>query len=409
MTELLAPRSLNSAVETAESNLAELDVHVVDSVDVLAGMAEAWDSLLERDPDRSPYLTWEWISTWWKHFGGRGSLNILVLETRGDIVGIIPLWRYTSGVWPFKTQYLANLGAGTSDYGGAITLPGEENRCAEALVRYLREDPSAAGVIVQMSQIPGDGRFYRALRDVSTDRTGLRFAFRSGSACPYLRTDTPWDIYFQSRGKYLKRGIKKGLRKMGGEESVSFTEDYGVDLNSPSYRSLDAFYTARWGDEDAVEKAFFDEIAPLLAKRGWGVLTMVEHDGVPVSVVYSIKYGGRLHDLRRAFDLDYSRHGVGQIHMKYLSQMAFESGLQTYDLGRGEHEYKYAWASAKQSNYSLMIYAQGWATGSKIGLLKSVARFRRTVSRGLSGNIRLLRSRTKQTNAPGTKTKKSVS
>ena len=409
MTELLAPRSLNSAVETAESKLAELDVHVVDSVDVLAGMAEAWDSLLERDPDRSPYLTWEWISTWWKHFGNSGSLNVIVLEARGDLVGIIPLWRYTSGVWPFKIQYLANLGAGTSDYGGAITLPGEEKRCADAFVRYLLEDFAAAGVVVQLSQIPGDGRFCRALRDVSTNRTGLSFQFRAGSACPYVRTDVPWDDYFRARGKYLKRGIRKGTRKMGGEESVSFTEVSGIDLNSPSYRALDIFYTARWGDEDAVEKAFFNDVASLFAKRGWGVLTALEHEGVPISVVYSIKYGGRLHDLRRAFDLDYSKYGVGQIHMKHLSQMVFESDLRVYDLGRGEQEYKFAWASAKQSNYGLMIYQPSWVTNARLAVMKYVVRFRRTVGRGISGNIRLLRSRTKKTNAPGTKTKKSVS
>lgn len=45
-----------------------------------------WDDLLKRSIDNNVFLTWEWLSAWWKHYGA-GKRLLLVIVTEDDKPG----------------------------------------------------------------------------------------------------------------------------------------------------------------------------------------------------------------------------------------------------------------------------------------------------------------------------------
>ncbi len=37
----------------------------------LAALRGEWTALFDAAASPSPFLSWEWLHTWWRHFGGR--------------------------------------------------------------------------------------------------------------------------------------------------------------------------------------------------------------------------------------------------------------------------------------------------------------------------------------------------
>src|SRR5262245_6622158 len=81
-----------------------LAVDVVDDVSRFNELREEWIDLLRSSSANNPFLTWEWLNSWWTHLGARCRLQILTAR-RGDrrLVGVAPLIA-SRGRWPWLSQ-----------------------------------------------------------------------------------------------------------------------------------------------------------------------------------------------------------------------------------------------------------------------------------------------------------------
>ena len=61
--------------------------------DLLALRGE-WDALLRSSHSNGLFLTWEWISTWWRIYGDGRALHLLAArDDGGRLIGLAPLMR----------------------------------------------------------------------------------------------------------------------------------------------------------------------------------------------------------------------------------------------------------------------------------------------------------------------------
>ena len=67
-----------------------LETLVFESFDELESLETSWNQLLSKSPDKNPFLTYEWLSTWWKHFGKGKKLEIFIARENGEIILIAP-------------------------------------------------------------------------------------------------------------------------------------------------------------------------------------------------------------------------------------------------------------------------------------------------------------------------------
>src|SRR5262245_7656565 len=60
-------------------------------LDELRGLRGAWDKLLHEAESTSVFQTWEWVTTWYEHFGSDQDMFVLtVRDGQGRLVGLAP-------------------------------------------------------------------------------------------------------------------------------------------------------------------------------------------------------------------------------------------------------------------------------------------------------------------------------
>ncbi|MEM9187312.1 MAG: cellulose biosynthesis protein, partial [Planctomycetota bacterium] len=89
----------------------------------LEGYRLVWTALLAETPRASFFHTFEWVETYWRHFGEGGTLRVLVVEAGGKPIGIVPLCvkreRRQFGQVRVLTYPLDGWGTWYSPVGGA--------------------------------------------------------------------------------------------------------------------------------------------------------------------------------------------------------------------------------------------------------------------------------------------------
>jgi len=59
-----------------------------------------WKALLAESYSNMPFLSFEWLTTWWDCFGRDKSLRFVLLHRNGRLVGIAPLMEITEWAGP---------------------------------------------------------------------------------------------------------------------------------------------------------------------------------------------------------------------------------------------------------------------------------------------------------------------
>src|SRR5215208_2862718 len=125
-----------------------LRVELVEGLDELAA---EWPRLGERS--RNLFATWEWHSTWWRHFGSGRRLCIAACRERnGALVGILPAY-FSRALGPLRLVRL--LGHGQGDRLGPICAPEDRGRVGAALQAALRAPPWH-NALVLAEQLPSE-------------------------------------------------------------------------------------------------------------------------------------------------------------------------------------------------------------------------------------------------------------
>ena len=140
---------------------SDLAVRIVTDSEEFESLRGLWDSLLARSSDNDAYLTWEWLFTWWRHYGEGKKLNILLIEDEGRIIGIVPLMQARYGKYPFKLEVLENISSMDPDHSGVILTERKED-CAIAFLSYLEKNIN--GITFRLSRISKDSEFLALMR-----------------------------------------------------------------------------------------------------------------------------------------------------------------------------------------------------------------------------------------------------
>ena len=101
--------------------MTDTKIRIISESEDFESLSEVWDGLLRNSGDNNPiYLTHEWLSTWWKHFGEGKKLNVLLVEEEGQPIGIVPLMRTEYRIGPLKIRTLETIGAVNCNHIGLV-------------------------------------------------------------------------------------------------------------------------------------------------------------------------------------------------------------------------------------------------------------------------------------------------
>ena len=283
-------------------------------------LCDPWRALA--DAARNLFATWEWQSTWWRHFGA-GEPQLWTCRDSEGLRAVLPLLRDEVG--------LRFAGHKQGDRLGPVARPEDLQWSAGALAALLAEE--------------GIERFRGDDLPAEVDWTVL------GEVREVLRRPSPvvslagldWPGFLESRGRNLRR-LTRQCERLLARPDVSVHETTDAATLTHDLRTLFALHDLRWPDRRSDfshrSRAFHEDFATVALERGWLRMRRLEIEGRPAAALISFRFaeaewfyqGGR----DPAFDAE--RPGWA-LHLHAL-RAALDDRLIAYRMLRGGEEYK---------------------------------------------------------------------
>jgi CelD/BcsL family acetyltransferase involved in cellulose biosynthesis len=280
----------------------------------------------------NPFLTWEWMSTWWRNFGaGRRSLVTACRRSSGELAAVVPI--YESATRPL--QILRLMGHGPGDHLGIACAPADRSAVAQALRHTLRDlDPKWDLFLGE--HFPREHRWSALL--------GARVISRAESPAVAFGRDG-WPGYLATRSSHLRKRIRYTEARLARAARPRFRLATDASRLDADLEVLFALHAARWGRRAspalaAPRQRFHREFAALALDRGWLRLWFLELDDTPVAAWYGLRFGGVEWYYQAGRDPALDRLSVGFALLLHTMREAADDGMRAYRFLSGRESYK---------------------------------------------------------------------
>jgi CelD/BcsL family acetyltransferase involved in cellulose biosynthesis len=323
----------------------------VETVSALEPLRQEWTELARCS--QSVFKTWEWLSTWWDHFGRHRQLLVTAVRSDGRLIGILPLYRWRTR----PLRILRFLGHEVGDELGPICAPADQPLMARALGRVLSE---SSWDLLLAEQLPADEPWGAEL--------GGRVLAREGD--PVLRFSAEgWEGFLRERSANFREQVRRRPRKLAREHEVRYRLVDGSQGLESELDVLFRLHAARWAATPSAllaNEGFHRSVARLAARRGWLRLWVLEIDGQAAAALYGFRFAGVESYYQAGRDPRWDRYHVGFVLLAHAIQQAAQDSVAEYRLLRGDEPYKYRFANADPGLETVGV-VRGPVTG--VGLL----------------------------------------
>jgi len=337
-------------------------IDVVNSEQELYEMAEEWAELLQNSHSNTIFLTFEWISTWWKYLKDDRELMILTARDENEkLIGIAPLMRSKCRFLHFlRLNVVEFLGSVHSDYLDFILLKDKEEGILEAIFKYLMEHDSEWDIL-NLLDIPDNSE---TLKYIPKKLIELNHTNNVKSVCPYINLPDKWELYLLSLSKKRRKKLKYYLRRLKKDFHFQFGEVGEKDNIKEKMDKLYSMHERRWKERGAVGDfsdynfaQFHKAIASNFLEINRLDLFYLSINGDIVSMLYAFRYNQKTFYYQSGFDPKYTKYSIGTVLLGCCIENAISKGMKEFDFLRGNELYKYDWgANQYRKNIHCQIY-----------------------------------------------------
>jgi CelD/BcsL family acetyltransferase involved in cellulose biosynthesis len=300
---------------------------VLEPVESLDALNDDWTRLAQASGN--VFSTWEWASTWWRHF--RRDRELLVHASRtsdGRLAAILPL--YVPVTRPARVARF--LGHGPADQLGPVCARADRLGAARALSELV-EHGNIDLLLAEL--LPGDVHWSQALGG-----TVLRT-----EASPTLELDG-WERYLAGRSANFRQQVRRRERRLRRGRMLTFRLTSDPSQLADDLAELFRLHKLRWGGESAFLKwrAFHSEFAAIALERGWLRLWFLELDGRSVAAWYGFRFAGVESYYQAGRDPTRSDDSIGFVLLAHSIREAANDGMREYRFLRGAEPFKQRFA-----------------------------------------------------------------
>ena len=335
-------------------------MEIVHGTEDLMAMREEWSDLLAESASDCLFLTWEWLTTWWRHLAGDRKLFVLAVRQRGRLLAIAPLVVRPAGissVLPFPALEFMGTGSIGSDYLDVIIRRGQEASALKALAECL----AATNRAVELEQVRIGGSCAADLGKLLGDGGWSLGEEQTNISRHIDLSGQSWPAYLGTLGRAHRYNFNRRLRQLGREFTIRFEKVSTEAQRRAALGRLIALHKARWSGYSRAFHTqnhldFHEEITRLACERGWLRIYTLWLDEEPVAALYGFRYGGVFYFYQSGFDPNYGRYSTGLVTMGLTIRSAIEEGAGEYDMLQGVEGYKGHWAHGTRSLGRLEFY-----------------------------------------------------
>jgi CelD/BcsL family acetyltransferase involved in cellulose biosynthesis len=347
--------------------------------------SEGWDRLLDTASEPSVFLSREWLAAWWRHFGARRELRLVVArDGTGRLAGLAPLSLRRERVGPLAGArilgWAGDEGAG-SEYLGPLALPGSE----EELLKGMFREVAGEWDLADLRGIREGGTTERLLRKHLSGE-GERSLVEDREPCSIAGLPDDYEAFLATLGSKFRTTLRYRTNRLARDFPIRFLRTERPEEIDPHLSRLFEMHQSRWtaaghpgSFASSAKRAFYREVSEEFLRRGWLRFYHLEVEGVIRASQFGFVFQKTLHSLQEAFDSTFHPQGIGGVGV-VLRGMAIrsciEEGITGYDFLGGVEEFKTRWETRTRYVRRLRAGAPGTRGGLAGGWIAAKTRAR---------------------------------
>lgn len=312
-----------------------------------------WNDTLRRSTDNHIFLTWEWLTNWWRHYGDKRKFLLITVSDGKRIVAAAPLMSSRYKLYGLQLRKIEFIGTPASDYHSFL-LTDRKPEYAKIMIEYA-DHVAPEWDCIELQEVPENSETAKIIRTTSKEPLGLEE--RIQNLCPFIPLPNTFEDYLRRLGSSWRRNLRRWERKLRQNFKIDFNIHNDIDTVNDSMKIVFDLHQKRWQSRKEPgafsDQRFYDfhlDVAQSFAERGWLTLNILTLNDEPVAAGYSFEYTQKLFCYLSGFDPHLSEYHVGHLRHMYLIKHCIENGLKEYDFLRGVESYKRLWKSFIRRN-----------------------------------------------------------
>jgi CelD/BcsL family acetyltransferase involved in cellulose biosynthesis len=344
----------------------------------LSKLRGEWEDLLARSDNGSIFGSWEWAEACWKYGApGRQPLVLVARADDGRLAAVLPLARASRFrvLHTLEAIGCTQMGYPMGDYGGLVSERGMETAAWPAMLRYLKKSRWS---MLDLRNVKGRGQgvegkgtgddYFSQAPVVSDD---FKVRTQTADVCRVVPLPGTWDEYMAGLSSNGRQNLRRKLRKL--EADGHRIEVVASDDQAKRAEAMEAFFRFhqdRWendpsggGFPDNWVRVLHRYLAGSLAVAGKLDLRLARSaEGEIVAVIYNFRQGGvgYYYHLGASQDERWHPYSLGTCLLANSIEAAIADGCHTFDLLRGDHDYKRHFGGHTTYNMRVVVYRYGW-------------------------------------------------
>jgi CelD/BcsL family acetyltransferase involved in cellulose biosynthesis len=340
-----------------------VEIVEVNDIEELSQYRLLWNSLFAGTPNATFFLTFDWLDTYWRHFGHDQKLRVLIVYAAGQPIGILPLCVRTERYRMSKVRVLTYpLDNWSTWYGPIGPNPASTMLAAMQHIRRTPRDWDMIELRWVSDEATQGGKSARAMRVANMFSEKQEYQWTSLADLP-----ATFDEFLANKSQSLRRQFKRTLRDLFADNRAEYIRHRPLaavegdgDPRWDLYSMCESVAQASWqshvvhGNTLTHERVreYFHAAHAAAARLGMVDVNVLTVEGRPAAFLYGYHCQGNVTALRTGFDAANS-NGIGSALMLKTIEDSCGRGDRTIDFGPGEREHKRRLRTRTESTYRL--------------------------------------------------------
>lgn len=316
------------------------------------------------------FLSYEWLSTWWKIYGKNRELAIVVVRDEDEIIGLAPLMISVFHIPLVGTVKMVEfVGTGYTDYHDFI-VKRKAPQVIQKIIEYLKHEKIRVIRLRHLSEHSPNLPIIREL--LATNGFGYKVIDREVVECPYLEIEDDFDTYFKTRSKNLRKSIRKKERRLKKLGELKLFRVHGNDAQIETHlKRVFDLHRKNWESRDewcffsyakAENREFVEDVIKQLGQKDWCSLFLLTLNGEMIAYIMSFTYNNVVFLWNTSYALEYDQFGPGKLIHHKLIEYLYQNGFARCDFLRGKESYKMNFCNTTSRNYEISLFGKGRIT-----------------------------------------------
>jgi CelD/BcsL family acetyltransferase involved in cellulose biosynthesis len=322
-----------------------------------------WNALLARSGVDSIFLTFEWLWTWWEHFGAGHRLLVAVVRRAERVVALVP-WMISKREGFRQVQFVSHKLTDRKDF----IIDGSEDRHSVMRLVLGSLDRLPGWDLLLMDRFSEESVCFPALKAVLAEYPQQRSMLRKRWVAPYVAIEGDWDRFWNQLGAKFRISRKYNMNRLHrAKRGPVFQFKLDADEIDAWVDRFAALHISQWktarGDyslfEDPAMVRFYKALAHRTWPSGWVRMSALLLENEVAAMDLSFEYQGIFYGTLTCYDPRFASFSPGQMLQLELLREAFVRPLREFDLMSGGESYKLRFHPKARDLYGFGFFSGG--------------------------------------------------